>query len=99
MAKTDKYFWVKKQDDGTTKIGISATGVDELGQINFIDLPDSGTTLTVDGEFISVEAEKAVTDIPSPVAGKVVTVNPDLSSSTDSLNSENEEDRWIMIVK
>jgi glycine cleavage system H protein len=99
MAQEGRYFWVTPVADGQVKIGLNNNGVSELGQVNFIDLPDVGTQLTQDGEFISVEAEKAVTDIPSPVTGEVVAVNPNLVDSTDDLNGDVESSRWILTVQ
>lgn len=99
MTNTVHYFWVEKLANGQSKVGLSDTGVEELGKVNFIDLPDVGTQLSQDGEFVSVEAEKAVTDIPSPVSGEIVAVNPSLVDSTDDLNAATAEQRWIVTVQ
>lgn len=98
MAQASKYFWLENSTDNTIKVGLSSTGLDELGKINFIDLPEVGTKLDQDGEFISVEAEKAVTDVASPVTGTIVVINPTLTSSTDDLNDPDEKKRWLMTV-
>lgn len=99
MSEASKYFWVKKQANGTSRVGLSDGAVDELGAISFIDLPEVNATLKADGEFISVEAEKAVTDIPSPIAGNVAAVNPKLENDLSDLNSTQADLRWIAEVK
>lgn len=99
MSEAANYFWIKNQADGTKKVGLSDSGLDDLGKINFIDYPEVGTKLTEDGTFISVEAEKAVSDLPSPVAGEVVAVNETLEDGPDALNSGTTSDRWIVTTK
>lgn len=99
MSEATNYFWTKKQTDGTTRVGLNNTGVDDLGKINFVDVPVLKTKLTEQGTFISVEAEKAVSDLPSPVAGEIVKINPKLSEGPDALNAGNSDDRWIVDVK
>lgn len=99
MAQATSYFWVKTQADGSRKIGLSDSGADDLGKINYVDLPDKGDQLETDGSFVSVEAEKAVSDLPSPVDGEVITVNPKLQDGPDTLNSGDADERWIVIVK
>ncbi|KIS04237.1 glycine cleavage system protein H [Paucilactobacillus wasatchensis] len=99
MSATANYFWTKKQDDGTIRIGLSDAGVDDLGKINFADVPATGTKLTTDGPFVSVEAEKAVSDLPSPLTGVISQINPALSEGPEALNSGNLTDRWFVDVK
>ncbi|BAP86096.1 glycine cleavage system protein H [Paucilactobacillus hokkaidonensis JCM 18461] len=99
MSETTNYFWTKKQADGTTRVGLNDTGIDDLGKINFADVPAVNTKLTESGPFISVEAEKAVSDLPSPVAGTISLVNPALSAGPEALNSGDSADRWLVDVK
>ncbi|CUS26603.1 hypothetical protein FC70_GL000399 [Paucilactobacillus oligofermentans DSM 15707 = LMG 22743] len=98
MSEANKYFWLKKQADGTSRIGISDSGVEELGSISFIDYPEVNAKLKIDGEFISVEAEKAVTDLVSPVNGTVAKINPNLENDLSDLNSTKAEQRWIVEI-
>ena len=87
MATKNTYFWTKQQADGTTQVGLNDQGRDDLGEVSFIDLPAAGTELEVGGKFISVEAEKAVTDLESPVAGTIVAVNEKLADQPEDLSS------------
>ena len=96
---TESYFWTKKQDDGNVRLGLNDNGRDELGQISFIDVPAVGTKLTSGDKFIAVEAEKAVTDINSPVDGEIVAVNQKAIDKPELLGSTDENDNWIVEVK
>lgn len=99
MAAKNNYFWTKKLDNGNTWVGLNDQGRDDLGQISFIDVPAVGTVLEDGGKFVAVEAEKAVTDLDSPVAGKIVAVNAKVVDDPASLSSADEEQNWIVEVK
>ncbi|MBD5807051.1 glycine cleavage system protein H [Lactobacillus sp. 0.1XD8-4] len=97
MAKS--YFWVKEQADGTKRVGLNDTGRDELGAVSFVDVPAAGTTLKHNDKFIAVEAEKAVTDVDSPIDGKIVKINEGIIDDPAGLNSTDEAKNWIVEVK
>lgn len=58
----------------TSAIGLSEKGHDDLGEVSFIDLPETGAIKTPD-TLIGVEAAKAMTDLASPLAGTITAVN------------------------
>ena len=106
---TESYFWTEKQDNGNTRLGLNDNGRDDLGQVSFIDVPAVGTKLTNGGKFrlaeyqewivSAVEAEKAVTDIDSPVDGEIVAVNQKVIDQPELLGSSDKNDNWIVEVK
>jgi len=98
MSEEATYFWTKLMD-GKTRLGLTKAGQDELGTIKFAHLPSVGEKVSKGKTLISVEAEKAVSDIDSPVSGEVVAVNPQLANDFDSLNSEEEADAWLVDIK
>lgn len=99
MAAKNNYFWTKKTADGTTRLGLNDQGRDDLGKVSFIDVPAKGTELKAGGKFISVEAEKAVTDLDSPVDGTIVAVNEKIVDDPAGLSSSDEAKNWIVEVK
>lgn len=99
MATKTNYFWTHQLDDGTSQVGLNDEGRQQLGMVLFIDLPAVGTVLTENGKFVSVEAEKTVTNLDSPLAGTVIAVNEKLGNNPAALNSNSAEDNWIVILK
>ena len=89
----------QEQADGTKRIGLNDAGRDELGEVSFIDVPAVGTTLKQADKFIAVEAEKAVTDVDSPVDGKITKINEAVVDDPAALNSKDENKNWIVEVK
>jgi len=98
MAEMVKYFWTKAVDDGT-RIGLTTEGQDELGTIKFAKLPAVGDTVKKGDNLLSVEADKAVSDIPSPVSGKVTAVNPALADDYAALNGSDTDAAWFVDVQ
>lgn len=77
------------------KIGITDFAQDSLGDIVYVELPDIGQELQKDADFGVVESVKAVSDLYSPLTGKVTAVNSDLEETPEALNSS-PYDSWII---
>lgn len=98
LLYTKDHEWAKVQ--GTTAtIGITHHAQDALGEIVFVDLPEVGRQLKKGDTFGAVESIKAVSDLYSPVSGKVVQVNKDLSSEPGRINSDPYDSAWMVKVE
>lgn len=98
MSEMVKYFWTAASNDGT-RIGLTSEGQDELGTIKFAKLPDVGDQVTKGDNLLSVEADKAVSDIQSPVTGTVTAVNPALTDDFAALNGRDTQAAWFVDVQ
>ena len=87
-------FWIKKEADKYI-VGLSEKGQDDLGEVSFIDLPETGAIKTT-GALVGVEAAKAMADLASPLAGTVTAVNEALESNPENLNSTDAAMNWIV---
>ncbi|MCL7035493.1 hypothetical protein MKW94_018563 [Papaver nudicaule] len=76
----ESHEWVKV-DCGSATVGITDHAQDHLGDVVYVELPEVGATVTQGKSFGAVESVKATSDINSPVSGKVVEVNEELSNS------------------
>jgi glycine cleavage system H protein len=63
-----------------------------------VDAPKVGDSVTASATFGSVESVKAVSDLYSPVSGKVTAVNEELKTAPDKIN-ENAHATWIIKVE
>ena len=90
MAYPTEYRYTKEHEwiaaDG--KIGITDYAQSTLGDIVFVELPAVGAELTAGESFGTVESVKAVSDLYSPVNGKVLEVNEALNSAPESVNAD-----------
>lgn len=78
--------WVKVEGDKAT-VGITDHAQGHLGDVVYVELPEVGTSVKQDGSFGAVESVKATSDINSPVSGKIIEVNEELSSSPGLVGS------------
>jgi glycine cleavage system H protein len=94
---TREHEWIKL--DGTIgTIGITDYAQNSLGDIVYVDVPKIGDTVTAHVTFGSVESVKAVSDLYSPVTGKVTATNDELKSAPDKIN-EDPHGTWIIKVE
>lgn len=92
-----KHLWIAI-DGNMAKIGISDYAQDKLGNILFLNLPDSGEELIIGSAFGDIESVKTVSDLISPVNGKVVSVNEELIDEPDLINDEPYKS-WLVEVE
>jgi len=84
-----------RSSDGRVRVGITDYAQDALGDVVFVDLPGTGTTVEPGGPLGEVESTKSVSEIYAPVAGEVVAVNSGLADAPELLNSDPYGDGWI----
>ena len=95
----DSHEWVKDNGDGTVTIGISEHAQEMLGDVVFVDLPDTGDEIEAGESFSLVESVKAASDIYAPISGEIVEINEELEDSPELINEEPYEGGWIVKVK
>lgn len=98
LKYTKDHEWAKFSD-GVVTIGINDYAQDQLGEIVFVELPETGDTFEKDDEFGSVESVKAVSEIYMPVAGEITEINEALEDAPELVNESCYDDGWIIKVK
>ena len=101
LRYSDEHEWARvvSRADGMVEVGITHHAQDALGDVVFVDLPDSGGTVEQFAKFGEVESVKAVSDLFCPVAGEIIEVNSALESSPEVLNSDPYGAGWLLRVK
>ncbi|MHA1341255.1 MAG: glycine cleavage system protein H [Promethearchaeota archaeon] len=85
-------------DPATNRVGITDYAQSELGEIITADLQDAvGLEMKAGDLFedISVEAQKAVADIYSPVSGKVKAINENVEDEPEKINEDPYGEGWL----
>ena len=90
--------WVRVDGD-TVTVGITDHAQAELGDITFLDLPEPGRIIALDGNFGEVESVKAVSELFSPVSGEVVESNTAIADSTELVNEDPYNTGWLIKVR
>lgn len=95
---TKDHEWIKIEN-GKVKVGISDYAQKELRDIVYVELPKIGVKVKQFERFCSIESVKAVSDVYSPVSGKVIEVNRKLETSPELLNADPYGEGWIAIIE
>ncbi|MDR3292967.1 MAG: glycine cleavage system protein GcvH [Clostridiales bacterium] len=74
--------------DGSGKVGVTDFAAHEMGDIVFVELPNVGDKITAGKPFANIESVKAVSEVFSPVSGKVIAVNDALSDAPELINQD-----------
>ena len=94
----EDHEWIRYEGD-KVRIGISDYAQDQLGDIVFVELPQSGDTFEKGEEFGTVESVKAVSELYMPIGGEILSVNTALEESPDLVNQSPYNDGWMIEVK
>ncbi len=95
---TKDHEWARVEGD-TVVIGINDYAQDQLGEVVFVELPETGDSFEKGDEFGTVESVKAVSEIYMPLSGEVVETNQALEDSPELVNSAPYGDGWIIKIK
>ncbi len=91
--------WVRNEGDGTATVGISDHAQELLGDLVFVELPEVDAEVSAGNDCAVVESVKAASDIYSPVSGKIIAVNEELSDSPEIINESAFENGWIFKIE
>jgi glycine cleavage system H protein len=92
-----EHAWVRVEGKNAT-IGITDYAQQQLGDVVYIDLPESGTEVDADSELTEIESTKATSPVISPISGSVGEVNEDLADSPEIINEDPYGNGWIAVI-
>lgn len=95
---TKDHEWIRVDGD-TATVGISEHAQEQLGDIVFAEVPETGRRLTKGQEAAVVESVKAASDVYSPVSGEVVDGNSKVADDPSIVNSDPEGEGWFFKLK
>lgn len=95
LKYTKDHEWALVEGNVAT-IGITHHAQDALGEVVFVELPAPGRALKKGDTFGVVESIKAVSDLYSPLTGKVLEVNKALTDEPGNANSDPYGAAWMI---
>lgn len=93
-SKSHEY--ILKNEDGTYTIGLTDYAVEQLGDIVYLELPETGAEFKKGEAFATVESVKAASEIYAPISIKVTEINADLADAPETLNEDSYEKGWLI---
>ena len=97
LRYTAEHEWIRQPGsvDGSVRVGITDFAQDALGDIVFVDLPETGAMLTAGEAVGELESTKSVSEIYAPVSGEVVARNDSLDATPELVNSDPYAAGWL----
>ncbi|CAN5890965.1 glycine cleavage system protein GcvH [soil metagenome] len=95
LKYTKDHEWVKVQGD-IAYVGITDFAQSELGDIVYVDIDTLDQQVSREEVFGTVEAVKTVSDLFSPLTGKVLEINKALEASPETVNSDPYGGGWMI---
>ena len=95
---TKSHEWVSVDGDIAT-IGVSDYAQNELGDIVFVELPETGKSVSSGDVLTSIESVKSVSELYTPVSGEIVAVNTDLDDEPGKINEDPMGDGWVLRIR
>ena len=93
-----KHEWVELNGDIAT-VGITKHATEMLGDIVFVEIPESGRSVDKDSQAAVVESTKAASDVCSPISGDIIEGNKSIVDDPSSVNSDPEKGGWFFKIK
>ena len=96
---TKEHEWVRVEDNVCT-VGVTDYAQGELGDIIYLDITSAVGSEVKQGESIgSIEAVKTVSEVYSPVSGKISEINNAINDNPSIVNTEPYEGGWIVKIE
>ncbi|MBO5180850.1 MAG: glycine cleavage system protein GcvH [Paraprevotella sp.] len=93
---SESHEWIKVEGD-CGYVGITDHAQQALGNIVYVDMPETDDEVSQNEEFGAVESVKAASDLISPVSGTVTEVNEALEDQPELINQD-AFSNWIIKV-
>ena len=95
---SEKHEWVSVEGDIAT-VGITKHASEMLGDIVFVEVPETGKAIEQNNQAAVVESTKAASDVYSPISGEVIEGNKLIVDDPSSVNSDPEGASWFFKIK
>lgn len=98
MKYTEEHEWLRVEGD-LVVVGITEHAATQLGDVVFVELPETETMVAAGDEVVVIESVKAASDILAPVDGEIVAVNDKLTDNPALVNEDPTGAAWFFKMK
>ena len=99
MKFTQDHEWLRAEGEDTVVVGITEHAAKELGDIVFVELPETEAMVASGDEVVVIESVKAASDILAPLDGEIVEVNSKLTDNPALVNADPLGAGWFFKIK
>ncbi|RJS83917.1 glycine cleavage system protein GcvH [Candidatus Bathyarchaeota archaeon] len=98
LLYTEEHEWVKVED-GNARVGVTDYAQKSLHEIVYVELPKEGMEVKQMKPMGTVESIKAVSEVYSPISGRVIKINGRLRESPELVNESPYDEGWIALIE
>jgi len=98
LRYSKEHEWAKVEGK-RVRVGITKFAADRLSDVVYVELPSVGTSVSFMEPFGVVESVKAVSDLYSPVSGKVAEINQALVEKPEVINTDPYGEAWMIVIE
>ena len=98
MRFTKDHEWVRQEGEFAV-IGITDYAQSQLGDVVYVELPESGRVVAQGTEAAVVESAKAASEVYAPVSGEVVAVNDAIVGDPAKINEDAMGEGWFIKLR
>lgn len=100
---TDRFYnnegvWANAEGN-LIRVGLSDFLQQRSGDVAFAEVKPEGTEVSFGEEVAVIETIKVNISLSSPVAGKVVAVNPEMETAPEAINQDPYGEGWLVIIE
>lgn len=95
---TKDHEWLKVES-GVATVGITAHAAEQLGDLVFVELPETGVGFSKGDDAATVESVKAASEVYCPLDGEITEVNEAIVNDPSLVNSDPQGAGWFFKLK
>lgn len=98
LRYTESHEWAKLEGN-TVTVGITDHAQDQLGDVVYVELPETGKTVSKGDEIGVIESSKTAAEIYAPVGGTIAEANAELTDNPERVNESPYGQGWIVKIE
>lgn len=96
---THEHEWIRQVGDTTIRLGVTDYAQDQLGDVVYVELPETGKEVAKDDLLCEIESTKSVGEVYAPFAGTVGAVNETVAATPELVNTSPYDEGWLVEVE
>ena len=98
LKYTSEHEWARREGE-LVRVGITFYAQDALGDVVYVELPETGAVITQDAPFGEIQSPKAVSDLYAPVTGEIVERNEEVIAAPELINDDPYGKGWLVTIE
>jgi len=95
---TKDHEWLRVEGEVAT-VGVTDYAQEQLGDVVYVELPETGKSFKKGDEAAVVESVKAASEVYAPASGEIVEANEALADAPETVNSDPMNEGWFFKLK